>query len=114
MIKGKQPEEIRYETRSLPTFQAVVDNTCTSRKLFNIVNDFTPEEEAQYVHAPLQWSKMKTSENTLLLTRFVNALRIKKENGNDVAGPRLTFYSTSDAFFARVFFSFPTEWAEDR
>ena len=49
MIKGKQPEEIR--------------------KLFNIVNDFSPEEEVSY----------ECICRRTLLT-FTNQAQIKKEN----------------------------------
>jgi hypothetical protein len=54
MIKGKTPEEIR--------------------KLFNIVNDFTPEEEVRRFR----------SNEILVLTRYlVQQAQIKKENVSD-------------------------------
>lgn len=53
MIKGKQPEEIR--------------------KMFNITNDFTPEEEAQASHTRLSpW----LFQNLIILS----CLQIRKEN----------------------------------
>ena len=51
MIKGKTPEEIR--------------------KLFNIVNDFTPEEEVRYL------SRLGTSSSSPFV---LSQAQIKKEN----------------------------------
>ena len=54
MIKGKTPEEIR--------------------KLFNIVNDFTPEEEAQIKKENVSCAR-RAAQDTLLKLSFRNGQR---------------------------------------